>query len=154
MDIFNGLKKIERHTRKFTVSNLNGRIRVQKNVYLLRVLGYSPAFKFEFKNYIHGPYSTALAKTYYTVGKERLQNSLPDSSIPQLTIDIIAEADGKGIPFLEALTTLISLRVEFNNPRSAVRKAKELKPYMDESFWEESVDFLGKYPVLWGTKIK
>ncbi len=149
MDIFNGLKELEKHTRKFNVKSLNGRIRVQKNVYLLKVLRYSPALKYDFTNYIHGPYSTTLANTYYTEGKEKLQNSIPDRNLPKSTIDIIKEADDKGIQFLEALTTLISLSTQFVSPSSAVNSAKKLKPYMNETFWNESLEFLKKYQVLW-----
>lgn len=112
-------------------------------------MGYEPARKYHFSHYIHGPYSSSLANQYFENGENKLENAVPDPSISTDTIKIIREADSKGVNFLEALTTLLSLRDQFYSARLALSKAETLKPYMDEKLWIEAEQFIKRYPTLW-----
>ncbi|MHB8360625.1 MAG: hypothetical protein ACYDAO_00245 [Thermoplasmataceae archaeon] len=151
MNIFNGLKFIEEETKnKLDVSSLEGRVRVQKLVFLLKEFGYQPAKHYEFRDYIHGPHSSGLAREYFSSNGLSPFNVKPDRSIPQNVMEIIKEADAKGITFLGALTSLLSQINKYNEESNALKKAKELQPYLDDSIWDEVVLFLRKYWILIG----
>lgn len=150
MNVFNGLRQIEDYGKKtFNANSLIGRIRIQKNVYLLKILGYRPASRFEFTNYVHGPYSSSLADEYYKLESGTLKSIGPDKAIASSIVEIVTEADSKGIEFLEALTTLISVKDGFKSPEQALDNAEHLKPYIDYSVWAGATKFVDRYPVLW-----
>lgn len=150
LDVFNGLRQLEKNTgMAFSMNSLLGRIRIQKNVYILKVMGYKPAEKYDFALYIHGPYSTGLASAYYALGQKGFRLLSPSNDIPKGMIDLLVDINERGVDFLEALTTLLSLRGGFSNPKIAIQRAKELKPFLDSQLWEEALNFVGANQHLW-----
>lgn len=149
MTVFALLKEIEQKTGiKFGFLTINGRIEVQKTVFLLKFFKIQGAMKYNFDIYLHGPYSSGLTNEYLNKGGMKLRFAESEDRIPDKTLEMIREITlqykGKQeyIQFLEGLTTLISLRDNFDTPKEALNRARRLKPYMEESVWKEVIDFI------------
>ncbi len=149
MKIFDALKEINIKTGiKFDVITLDNRIFFQKTVFLLKYFNFKGARKYDFNIYLHGPYSADLAHEYLIKGRWKLRYAKSKNQVNDNTIELIKQIllkfddPKKEIKFLEALTTLLSLSSEFNLPVDALFKAKTLKPYMEDSIWEESINFI------------
>jgi len=96
----------------FDAASFDSRLRIQKSVYVLKVLGFAPAARYSFNDYFHGPYSPDLAKDYYALLSMRLLGQSPETipvEIPEHMLRIIAGAVHQGNNFLEAVTTIHSI---------------------------------------------
>ncbi|WP_393971350.1 hypothetical protein OXIME_001624 [Oxyplasma meridianum] len=151
MTIFDLLKELEKKIDiKFDILTLDGRIEVQKSVFLLKYFKIKEAMKYNFDIYLHGPYSAKLADEYLSNGKGKLRIAQSKDQISDKTIQIIRQIILKdkdkqtNILFLEGFTTLLSLRHDFIGPAEALIKAKTLKPYMKDSIWKASIDFINE----------
>lgn len=101
----NLMREIENATHlNFTGDDFNSRLRIQKTVYLLKVLGVKPYSDYDFGHYVRGPYSPDLARDYYSDSDDHLDGSCP--IIPRDKMDIVILAANKGNNFLEAVATL------------------------------------------------
>lgn len=131
------LSKLERETGlNFAGSDFNSRLRIQKSVYLLKVLDVPPFTGYDFGYYIRGPYSPSLAKDYYSiVGKFEI---LTDANIPFDKERIVIEAANRGNRFLEAVATLhFAWTINGRPDRETVLKiVKELKPSLNDKLPE------------------
>ncbi len=156
MTFFDLLKELEQKMGiKFDLLTLEGRIEVQKSVFLLKYFKSKGLMKYDFDIYLHGPYSAQLAYEYLSKGRMKLRFAKSKDKIPDKTIEMMKQIILKDkdkpeeyIEFLEGLTTLLSLSQDFGGPDEALLKAITLKPYMEDSIWEESIDFI-KEKELW-----
>ncbi len=138
-----------------TIDTKDARIRAQKIVYLLKASGYDPARKFEFNLYQNGPYSPGLTEVYFAYGNEGIAEAPPATDVPTPTVEMIRDADARGIHFLEALATALdttsSLRRE-GRPESGLAPglqwARSIKPQIDEPTWREVREFLRAHLAL------
>lgn len=60
-------------------NSFEARFRVQKAAFLLKCLGVRPFSEYGFGLYIHGPYSTTVAKGYYSARPGSRANLSPDT---------------------------------------------------------------------------
>jgi uncharacterized protein YwgA len=81
------------------------RLRIQKTVYLLQALGYSPTTRYSFSQYVRGPYSPTLARDYYALRERGLGKARP-ADIPARYLRPVTEAVMRGNAFMEATATL------------------------------------------------
>lgn len=134
--------------RPFTMQTKDGRIRIQKAVYFLKVTGYRPAQKFEFSIYLNGPYSPELTEVYYLLQDDGLNGFPPAKDIPTETVRLFAEADTLGIEFLEALTTVIDAARSRGHAGVGLDWATAIKPHIPDETWQEVRSFLSAHPRL------
>jgi hypothetical protein len=131
--------------RPFTVENKADRIRAQKAVYLLKSAGYPSASVFSFNVYLNGPYSPDLTRAYFELGDSGLHEASPATDLPPGFVETFKEADGYGIEFLEALTTVLNLNQESRNLGQALGWARAMKPHIPAKVWLEVRSFLPKH---------
>lgn len=116
------------------VDAFDDRLTLQKGCYILNSWGYGPRYNFGL--YVRGPYSSDLADDYYEI-----KDLIPDSTtIPNETIDKLAEIFDKGLEYAEAYATVLLVK---NNspgaPSESIRKrAMELKPRLKKEVKEAS----------------
>ncbi len=130
------MRAIERETHlNFTGDDFNSRLRIQKTVYLLKVLGVRPYSEYDFGYYVRGPYSPDLAKDYYS---EADDTNDPCPIIPEYEMGIVIDAANKGNNFLEAVATLHIAWV--TNPgisgTDTIKMVRELKPALSSKLPE------------------
>lgn len=100
------LKRMAQETGlRYQRRDFQGRIRIQKTIYLLKALGYRKVQRFQFNLYIRGPYSPRLARAYYDLSARDLSRAR-SAWIPEEILEPATDAILGGIPFLEVLTTL------------------------------------------------
>ena len=128
-----------------------GRIRLQKAVYLLKATGYPPAQKFEFNIYLNGPYSRDLTEVYYFMEDDGLSAAKPAKDVPTDTRKLFSEADSRGILFLEALTTVVDAAKSQNSPGVGLDWASAIKPHIPDETWQGVRSFLSAHPRLIGS---
>jgi hypothetical protein len=140
------------------IGSKDGRIRIQKIVYLLKSGGYQPAQKFEFNIYQNGPYSPDLTEVYFLYGNEGISTAQAAEDLPPELLQTIKAADSKGVQFLEALTTTLdttaSLRRQGNsgaNLAPGLDWARSIKPHIGETTWRGVREFLRAHPGLAGS---
>ncbi len=140
-----------------SMSTKEGRIRIQKLVYLLKAGGYTPARDFAFNLYVNGPYSPELAKVYYSTGDAGLKSIPPATDLPGPLLTTVVEANAHGIAFLEALTTTIDLVTSLRTNRASGATsaglvwARSIKPHIKAEVWREVEEFLQTHKELAGS---
>jgi hypothetical protein len=134
-----------------------GRIRLQKLVYLLKCRGYPPAQKFDFNLYQNGPYSPGLTQVYYLYGTDGISASEPAKDLSPALVEVLKDADSKGVEFLEALATTIDTSVSLARDRDervdlgrGLTWAQSIKPQIAQNTWKEVRAFLRVHPDLAG----
>jgi hypothetical protein len=133
---------------RFEVATFEGRFRVQKAIFLLKRLGEPGAAPYEYGQYVRGPYSRDLAHDYYALGSKGISTANPAPlENPEAGI-VVAAADAKGAPFLEALTTALNLLGAPVQVDATLTWAKALKPHIREPTWTEVRAFLQTHPAL------
>ena len=137
--------------RPFTIKTKDGRVRIQKALYLLKAAGYPRAQKFEFSIYLSGPYSPELTQVYYVLEDDGIADATPARDVPKDVLGWFSEADANGVEFLEALTTVIDGAKSFGAGRPGLDWAASIKPHIPEATWKEVRRFLRKYPRLIGS---
>jgi len=137
--------------RPFTMQTKEGRIRLQKAVYLLKATGYAQAQKFDFSIYLNGPYSPELTEVYYLLDDEGLNAVNPAADVPAETLTLFSEADSKGNLFLEALTTAIDGARSQGQAGVGLDWASAIKPHIPDETWKGVRLFLRAHPQLIGS---
>ncbi|MDR3282762.1 MAG: hypothetical protein LBS92_04035 [Candidatus Methanoplasma sp.] len=107
--------------KEIRVRSFNDRLVMQKGCFLLNDMGVLPRYKFRL--YIRGPYSSELADDYYELLKGNMIPS--DTDVGSGYIEELSGIMSKGIPYLEAYSTLILARGY--NPEM---NASELKDFV------------------------
>lgn len=88
---------------EFNVEEFNDRLLAQKGVYLLNCAGICP--RYQFRQYIRGPYSSELADTYYKISEKNIAPEMCE--IPEDIKNTLADILSRGIDFTEALATML-----------------------------------------------
>jgi len=135
-------------SRPFSISTKDDRIRIQKIVYLLNRLGSTPARRFRFDLYLHGPYSTELAEEYYALGNEALRETRPATTLRPDVGRTVLEADALGILFLEGLATTLYFSDKSLHFGQALDKAAAEKSHITPGTWGEIRQFIVEHPLL------
>lgn len=147
--IARALRAVSMRTRKpFTMQTKSGRFLIQKTVYLLKVLGYEPARKYEYNIYLNGPYSPDLATIYYALEDSGLRDATSATDIPPRALDAVADALAESPDFLEGLTTVVDGCITQGGPTRALGWAKSIKPHLSDTVWQEVRAFLRRHPEL------
>jgi uncharacterized protein YwgA len=147
--VFRALRALaDRTGRPFTIETKDERLRIQKAVYLLNRAGYPAARQFGFSEYLNGPYSPDLTTEYYKVGDEEMLNYTSAGDLPPGFVETFAEADQKGILFLEALATILKLAEPDGRLGYGLEQARIIKPHIPESEWAEVRRFLEAHQEL------
>lgn len=119
----------EKTGKMLTCEDFQDRLTIQKVVYLLSQMGYSPVERFRFDNYIRGPHSTGLATAYYKLSKVSVDHR---AVIPDAILMRIVECMDKGTHFMEAVATLDI--VSRSNPRASQEEVtsfvQKRKPFL------------------------
>jgi uncharacterized protein YwgA len=97
--------------KELKIGNFNDRLVMQKGCFLLNEMGVLP--KYDFGLYIRGPYSSELADDYYELMKSASHTTVMD--VDGKHVDSLSEIMKKGVPYMEAYSTLILARKY--NPR-------------------------------------
>lgn len=132
----------------FTKTTEEGRFLIQKAVYLLKVLNYPAARRFDFNIYLMGPYSPELTKCYYELEDDGIASAGVAKDIPPATRDTVVAALAKGHDFLEGLTTVIDVQRQLGHLPAALANAKAIKKHLDANTWLEVRTFLAAHRTL------
>ncbi len=147
--IARGLRAVsERSGTAFRMSSRPGRFRIQKAVYLLQQLGYPAATRYGYTLYLMGPYSPELSRAYYALGDGGLARAPGASDVPARTLDTVVEALRHPDDFLEALSTLLSVRRPREPLSRAMFWARDIKPHISATTWGEVARFTAEHPQL------
>lgn len=136
---------------ELAADTFKGRIRIQKAVYLLGAMGHPFCRKFTFSNYLRGPYSPDLARVYYKddVGSVTISEvAVPPALRKELTV--VASAIARGIPFIEAASTLHSFHTSSPGESSDSIKARvrRAKPGLGDSVLKDAWQFLVEHGLV------
>ncbi len=126
----------------FSGRNFESRLRIQKTVYILGVLGEPSARQYSFGSYFYGPYSPTLARDYYGL-QEHPESSAVSRFVPPRAAEVVLRAVEGGNDFLEAVATLHAF-VQANPGASASDRKKyieTLKPRLSR-YVQEALAFL------------
>lgn len=107
------------------------RFKVQKYVFISKYFGWN--HHYNYKLYINGPYSTALADDYYNI------DFFNNSPLKISTFDLNSFNDfifGKDNHYLEAISTI--LYEELSSLEDAIDRLNELKPYISTDIVKKS----------------
>jgi len=115
--------------------NFLSRLRVQKASYLLRYLGVHPFTKYDFSLYIHGPYSTELAREYYSEKSE-------EATVPEIdndTLELLKWFMDHNDRWLEIATSILMIREQYTKikDREVLSILKLSKPWLSEDEFRE-----------------
>lgn len=141
LDLPTLLKHLEdKSGKKLKIDTFDDRLRIQKAIYLLGAMGHPGARRYKFGMYVHGPYSSDLAKDYYALQENKPLAKVVTQSGPrdETAEQIVAEAIQRGNKFLEATATLHKVRVA--NPTSTKEAVEKivlgLKPHVKDTVGE------------------
>ena len=134
MDWLLGFLKLSREELKKD-ENFLSRLRVQKASYLLRYLGVHPFTKYDFSLYIHGPYSTELAREYYSEKSE-------EATVPEIdndTLELLKWFMDHNDRWLEIATSILMIREQYTKikDREVLSILKLSKPWLSEDEFRE-----------------
>lgn len=90
-------------------SSFNERLKVQKAVFLLKRLGVNPFTEYSFSLYLHGPYSSELAKDYYNLS-ESSSTAVQLGSNNKKILNWFTEKDDA---WLEVASSIISVKERY-----------------------------------------
>jgi uncharacterized protein YwgA len=125
--------------------SFSARFRMQKAGFLLKCLGVRPFFGYDFGLYVHGPYSSTLAKQYYAIKKAGGPASLLPETIQAL--DWFIGHDERWIELASA--TLSSQRANFGIGKDALFLTLRFsKPWVDRATFERIHGELGAHSLF------
>ena len=118
-------------SKRFDAGSFQSRLRIQKSIYLLSVLGVPEVKGYAFSHYVRGPYSPSLAKDYYAL--ETTPVSPKKVMLSSRQLRIIKECVEKGDAFLEAVSTLHSIAMSNKNhsEEEIINHVRDLKPHLN-----------------------
>ena len=120
--------------RSFGHDTFSERLRTQKTIYLLGILGIPAARHYAFNLYLRGPYSPELAKDYFLIAPQMAVGS--SASIPEGPMNVIKAFVMEGDSFLEAAATIhfISLHSGESDKENLLAHARKIKPQLSHRF--------------------
>ena len=112
------------------MSRFKDRLLLQKRVFLLQELGMDLGY--EFRKYIHGPYSSSLAKDGFALEIKNNSNNENAESFFEKLAELEKGHEGES-KWLELLATIAYLRNKMEKKKSEIRLIiDEEKPYLSE----------------------
>jgi uncharacterized protein YwgA len=117
-------------------SSFANRFMIQKYVYLARYFDFDLGYNFGM--YLHGPYSRHLADDYYNLAEIRAYDETKYLDLASEDLNgILSETffefvGGKDPGWLEAATTLLSLKPHFNDRKLLVERTANMKSHIPE----------------------
>ena len=129
------LAEVSRETSKsFDAGSFNSRLRIQKTVYLLGIMGVPEAREYRFSYYVRGPYSPSLAKAYYALDAGSVVPS--KVRISEYCMNVVRECVGRGDAFLEAVSTLHSIASirRSEDKKLIIDMARSMKPQLSHKY--------------------
>lgn len=144
------LERLEQEAQvAFSPGSFQGRLRIQKVVYLLQAMGETAGRKFGFSVYYRGPYSPMLAKAYYGRLPGSFAVGQSQDDIPPETIKALAQAADQGNDFLEAASTLHAYGKRPNyGKEEAMNVVERMKPHLDIETIEAAWGFLSQHGLV------
>ncbi len=144
----------------FNVNKFNHRLRLQKLVYIAKVLGV-PKLEYSFNLYLHGPYSPELADDYYNLSEniEISEDEVKAFLSNEAFCNLIELANGKDGTWLEIAATLIELKsvvddladlglVKGDKEEALVNLTHSRKPFASRKYIRGVLDVLKPYQVI------
>lgn len=134
-------------------NTMEGRLRVQRVVYLLKALGYAPACRYRFTTYFRGPYSRTLAGDLREIADHNVATG-PAPTIPEPAASVVRGAASRGDDFLEAVVVLHSTatnwvpRLHVHDRDELVKAARQGSPHLDPGTAGRAHTFLLKNRLL------
>lgn len=116
--------------------SFTNRFLIQKYVYLARCFDFNMGYHFGM--YLHGPYSRGLADDYYELAEmraydERQYRDLASEDLNGILSETFFEfVGGKDPEWLEAATTLLSLRPHFDDRKLLIERTANMKSHIPE----------------------
>ena len=121
--------------------NFRNRFMIQKYVYLAKYFGLDMGYGFSM--YLHGPYSRTLADDYYELAESEAMDKAAGFPITRTSdLNGLDQAsfynfvDGKDLEWLEAASTLLSLRPHFNERRLLLERTANMKEHIPQNIIE------------------
>lgn len=143
----------------FNVNRFDHRLRLQKLVYLAKVLGV-PRLDYNFNLYLRGPYSPQLAEDYYSLGgglisEDEVLAFMNDKAFCKFT-ELVNGKDGT---WLEIATTLIELKrvvddmarlglVEGDKEEALINLTRRRKPFVYRKYIKDVLDTLKSNQII------
>lgn len=120
--------------RSFGHDTFGERLRTQKAIYLLKVLGIPAARRYDFNLYLRGPYSPDLAKDYFMIAPQMA--GVAPEPIPERQLRVIEEFVTQGDSFLEAAATIhfIKAHSEETTKEAILAHARRIKPQLSHRY--------------------
>jgi len=117
-----------------TPASFDERLKVQKAVFLLKHLKVEPFSKYSFGLYLHGPYSSELAKDYYSLGRVK-PKAPPIGSAHTTLLKWFVRNDER---WLEIASSILSLRERYGaaTEDEIYSTLRLSKPWVDETLYE------------------
>ena len=135
------LARIEEATRKrFNPRSFDGRLRIQKAIYLLKSMGHPVARHYRYNMYLRGPYSPELTRDYYQLMEREIRPI--DVEINDIMLTVVRDAVARGDGFLEAVATVHSIyktNAPLGDRENIIRMARSIKPQLHHHYddaWE------------------
>jgi uncharacterized protein YwgA len=127
-------------------ASFNERLKVQKAVFLLKYLKVEPFSRYSFGLYLHGPYSSELAKDYYSLGRVR-PGSAPVGPAHTTLLRWFVSKDDR---WLEVASSILSLREHYEAAtKDEIYGTLRLsKPWVDEPLYESVTRDLVEHKLL------
>ncbi len=123
------------------MNQFTDRIMVQKKVYILQQLGYE--FDYKFNLYIHGPYSSSLAKDGFEINISNSIASNDSENEKMKKFKLIEKGHEGDIYWLEMIATIIYLARLSQDYHQIKNYLIENKPYLySESGYDEAFNRL------------
>lgn len=108
--------------RGISVEEFDDRLILQMGCYILNYWGCGPSFRFDM--YVCGPYSSSLADGFYRIR----DITITETEVQTDTVGRLRHILEKGLPYVEAYTTLMMIRE--NSPNATIdgitKRAHEL----------------------------
>lgn len=108
--------------------HFNNRLKLQKYVFLARY--YDLDMKYRYNRYLRGPYNSGLAHDYYNLAKNRELLTKPNGAI--IRNEFFELITNKDIEWLEAASTLLSLKESFRDRKSLLDRTISMKEHISD----------------------
>ena len=114
--------------------HFNNRLRIQKYVYLAKYFDIDLGY--DYSIYLHGPYSSTLANDYYNIAKDNILNQITNTTnnpYERRGNDVFFNfVKNRDVDWLEAATTLLSLKKRFNDKSCLLERTINMKDHISE----------------------
>ncbi len=139
MQLLEFIKQLEnKNLLKFNIlgdsdESFNNRFRIQKLVFLARYFGLD--FEYNYRIYLHGPYSSRLADDYFKLAKDvnpdNINKKINDNQFKK--DEFFSFVQNRDDEWLEACSTLLSLADVYSTKEDLLSRVYEIKAHIPKS---------------------